>query len=312
MTEREGEREGSSAGTLPRATLVRGDPRETGAPVLSCSGLVRTFGALRAVDGIDLSLPAGARHALIGPNGAGKSTLFHLLAGGLRPSAGQVWLDGRDVTRMSDARRARLGIGQMFQHSSLFLSMTAAENVTLAAERILGRPWSPVPRSGRALGERVEQLLADVNLTGRRTVPVAALSHGECRQLELAIALATAPRVLLLDEPAAGMSPAESERLAELIHRLPAAITLLFVEHDLDLVFRLATRVTVLHLGKVLLSGTPEQVRGSAEVQEAYLGTGRREDLFLAERAAPAAERATESAVEPAPETAGEPARERG
>jgi len=252
-----------------------------GAAVLACTGLARAFGALRAVDGVDLSLPAGARHALIGPNGAGKSTLFQLLAGGLKPSAGRVWLDGRDVTRLSDARRARLGIGQTFQHSSLFLSMTAAENVTLAAERMLGRPWAPVPRARPALRQRVDELLADVNLLDRRAVPVAALSHGECRQLELAVALATAPRVLLLDEPAAGMSPAESERLVELIHRLPAAITLLFVEHDLDLVFRIAKRVTVLHLGKVLVSGTPEEVRGSAEVQEAYLGTGRRADLFL-------------------------------
>jgi branched-chain amino acid transport system ATP-binding protein len=251
--------------------------------VLSCTGLVRTFGALRAVDGVDLSWQAGARDALIGPNGAGKSTLFQLLAGGQRPTAGRVWLDGRDVTRLSDVRRARLGMGQTFQHSSLFLSMTAAENVALAAERALGRPWSPVPRR-HALRERIEQLLADVDLLDRRATPVAALSHGECRQLELAVALATAPRVLLLDEPAAGMSPAESERFAALIHKLPAAITLLFVEHDLDLVFRLARRVTVLHLGKVLVSGTPDEVRGSAEVQEAYLGTGRREDLFVTER----------------------------
>jgi branched-chain amino acid transport system ATP-binding protein len=253
------------------------------APVLSCTGLARAFGALRAVDGVDLSLPAGARHALIGPNGAGKSTLFQLLAGGLRPSAGRVWLDGRDVTRMSDARRARLGIGQTFQHASLFLSMTVADNVALAARRAMGRPWSPVPRPSPALDERVEQLLASVGLEGRRALPVGALSHGECRQLELAVALATAPRVLLLDEPAAGMSPAETLRLAELIQKLPAAITLLFVEHDLDLVFRLATRVTVLHLGKVLLSGTPEQVQESSQVQEAYLGTGRRADLFLSE-----------------------------
>jgi len=249
--------------------------------VLSCTGLARAFGALRAVDGVDLELPAGARHALIGPNGAGKSTLFQLLAGGLRPSAGRVWLDGRDVTRMSDARRARLGIGQTFQHSSLFLSMTVAENVTIAAERTLGRAWWPMPRQRAALRERVDRLLGDVALLDRREVAVSALSHGECRQLELAVALANAPRVLLLDEPAAGLSPAESERFAELIQQLPADITLLFVEHDLDLVFRLAARVTVLHLGKVLISDTPEQVRGSAEVQEAYLGTGRREDLFL-------------------------------
>ena len=250
-------------------------------PVLSCAGLARAFGALRAVDGVELALPAGARHALIGPNGAGKSTLFQLLAGGLRPTAGRVFLDGRDVTRLSDAPRARLGIGQTFQHSSLFLSMTAAENVALAAERVLGAPWSPLPRRRRALDQRVDQLLDAVDLAARRGVPVAALSHGECRQLELAVALATAPRVLLLDEPAAGMSPAESERFAALIHRLPADVTLLFVEHDLDLVFRLATRVTVLHLGKLLVSGTPEEVRGSAEVQEAYLGTGKREDLFV-------------------------------
>jgi branched-chain amino acid transport system ATP-binding protein len=258
--------------------------------ILSCTGLARTFGALRAVDGVDLALPAGARHALIGPNGAGKSTLFQLLAGGLAPTAGRVWLAGRDVTRVSDAGRARLGIGQTFQHSSLFPSMTAAENVTLAAERVLGRPWSPWPRPRPALRDRVEQLLADVDLADRRGVPVAALSHGECRQLELAVALATAPCVLLLDEPAAGMSPAESERFAALIHRLPADVTLLFVEHDLDLVFRLATRVTVLHLGKLLVSGTPEQVRGSAEVQEAYLGTGKREDLFLSGAGAAAKE----------------------
>jgi branched-chain amino acid transport system ATP-binding protein len=265
---------------------VTAAPRPTGArPVLSCAGLVRVFGALRAVDGVELALPAGARHALIGPNGAGKSTLFQLLAGGLRPTAGQVWLDGRDVTRLSDARRARLGIGQTFQHSSLFLSMTAADNVALAAERVLGAPWSPLPRARPALRRRVAELLAAVDLEARRDVPVAALSHGECRQLELAVALATAPRVLLLDEPAAGLSPAESERFAQLIDKLPAEVTLLFVEHDLDLVFRLATRVTVLHLGKVLVSGAPEEVRGSAEVQEAYLGTGRREDLFLAPEA---------------------------
>jgi branched-chain amino acid transport system ATP-binding protein len=143
-----------------------------------------------------------------------------------------------------------------------------------------------VPRHRPAVRRRVEQLLSEVGLAERGAMAVSALSHGECRQLELAVALATAPRVLLLDEPAAGMSPAESERFAALIHRLPADVTLLFVEHDLDLVFRLATRVTVLHLGKVLVSGTPEEVRGSAEVQEAYLGTGKREDLFVSDAAA--------------------------
>ena len=248
---------------------------------LSCAGLRREFGAVRAVDGVDLALPAGARHALIGPNGAGKSTLFRLLAGGLRPSAGQIWLDGTDVTRLAEARRARLGIGQTFQHSSLFLSMSAGDNVALAAQRA-ARPWWPVPRLRPALRERVDQLLGEVGLDGRAAAPAMSLSHGERRQLELAVALASRPRVLLLDEPAAGLSAAESARLAELVHRLPAEVSLLFVEHDLDLVFRLATHVTVMHLGAVLMSGSPEEVRVSAAVQAAYLGTGRRADLFVA------------------------------
>ncbi|HYU15072.1 MAG TPA: ABC transporter ATP-binding protein [Candidatus Acidoferrum sp.] len=254
--------------------------------VLSCAGLHRNFGAVRAVDGVDLALPAGARHALIGPNGAGKSTLFRLLAGGLSPSAGQIWLDGGDVTRTSEARRARLGIGQTFQHSSLFLSMTAGENVGLAAQRLLRRPWSPLPVARRELSERVDALLVDVGLGGRGSAPVAALSHGERRQLEIAVALATRPRVLLLDEPAAGLSPAETERLTHMVQRLPGDVTLLFVEHDLDLVFRLATRVTVMHLGRVLMTGSPEEVRVSPAVQEAYLGTGRRQDLFISSPAA--------------------------
>jgi branched-chain amino acid transport system ATP-binding protein len=252
---------------------------------LSCAGLHRHFGALRAVDGVDLALPAGARHALIGPNGAGKSTLFRLLAGGLRPTAGRIFLDGGDITRASEARRARLGIGQTFQHSSLFLSMTAGENIRLAVQRLIGRPWWPLPGTRAPVRDRVDELLADVGLDGRGGVPVASLSHGERRQLEVAVALACRPRVLLLDEPAAGLSPAESTRLAELIRGLPGEVALLFVEHDLDLVFRLATRVTVMHLGAVLMSGTPEEVRVSPEVQAAYLGSGRRQDLFIAEAA---------------------------
>lgn len=246
---------------------------------LRCAGLSRSFGALKAVDGVDLAVADGARHALIGPNGAGKSTLFKLITGTMRAHGGTVVLGGRDVTRLSEVRRCRLGMSQTMQHASLFASMTAAETVALAEQRHNGNRISPLPR--RRSRERTEELLADVGLAGRGAVAVPALSHGERKQLEVALALACRPSLLLLDEPAAGMSPAESARLVELLAGLPSEITVLFVEHDLDLVFSLADTVTVLHLGRVLLSGTPDDVRASDAVREAYLGAGRREELFL-------------------------------
>jgi len=236
-------------------------------PLLRCTGLVREFGALRAVDGVDLTVETGARHALIGPNGAGKSTLFRIITGGLAATSGKVWLDGREITRLAEHQRARLGIGQTFQHTSLFPSMTAAENVSLAAQRLSGRPWWPLPSTADM---RLHGFLADVGLADRAGVAVEALSYGECRRLEVAVALATGPRLLLLDEPAAGLSPAES---AEVLRAVPADVTLLFVEHDLDLVFELATWITVMHLGRILVSGTPDEVRASPQVQEAYLGS---------------------------------------
>jgi branched-chain amino acid transport system ATP-binding protein len=248
--------------------------------ILRCEGLVRRFGALCAVDDVDLRIAAGARHALIGPNGAGKSTLFRLISGGLPATSGSVWFDGRDVTRHAERHRAQQGIGQTFQHSSLFASMTAAQNVALSVQRRQGVPWWPLPRRA-PWAIRVSQLLDDVGLLEDADIPAEALSYGQCRQLEVAVALAANPRLLLLDEPGAGMSPAESARLLQLLRRLPADITILFVEHDLDLVFQLASRVTVMHLGKILMSGTPDQVQASQQVQEAYLGTGKREDLFV-------------------------------
>jgi branched-chain amino acid transport system ATP-binding protein len=252
-------------------------------PILACVGLVRTFGALRAVDGVTLALPVGARHALIGPNGAGKSTLFQLLAGGLHPTAGRVWLDGRDVTRMADARRARLGIGQTFQHARLFLSMTAADNVAVAAQRVLGRAWSPVPRRRPALDDRVDQLLARVGLLERRGGPVAALSHGECRQLELALALATAPRVLLLDEPAAGLSPAERVDIQALLTSLPAELTLVMIEHDIDVLRGVVDSAAVLHLGSLVVQGSMRDIQNDERVRELYLGgAGARAPAILA------------------------------
>jgi branched-chain amino acid transport system ATP-binding protein len=248
---------------------------------LRCTGLRRSFGALTAVDGVDLAVANGARHAVIGPNGAGKSTLFKLVTGTMRAHAGTVELDGRDVTGLSEVKRCRLGMSQTMQHASLFASMTAAETVALAVQRHDGGRISPFPRRRPWLRGRTDELLARVGLAGRADLPVPALSHGERKQLEVALALACRPSLLLLDEPAAGMSPAESARLVELLAGLPPEITVLFVEHDLDLVFSLADAVTVLHLGRVLLSGTPAAVRASDAVRKAYLGARRREELFL-------------------------------
>ncbi|MCO1657823.1 ABC transporter ATP-binding protein [Pseudonocardia humida] len=248
---------------------------------LRCSGLRRSFGALAAVDGVDLEVAPGARHALIGPNGAGKSTLFKLVTGTMRADAGTVELAGRDVTGQSEVARCRLGMSQTMQHASLFASMTATETVALAVQRHDGGRIVPWPRRRPAVRERAEELLAGVGLAGRGSTPVPALSHGERKQLEVAVALACRPSLLLLDEPAAGMSAAERARLVEVLAELPADITLLIVEHDLDLVFSVADAVTVLHLGEVLLSGTPDEVRASEDVREAYLGAKRREELFL-------------------------------
>jgi branched-chain amino acid transport system ATP-binding protein len=249
-------------------------------PLLCLSGVGRHFGALKAVDDVSLDVPAGARHALIGPNGAGKSTLFRLITGAMPVSAGRIDLAGSDITRLSEHQRARRGISQTLQHSSLFLTQTVLQNVLLAAQRQHSTRHSLVPRRQTAARERARSLLADVGLEQRASTPVAALSHGERRQVEVAVALACEPHLLLLDEPAAGMSPAESARLVGLLQSLPESVTLVIVEHDLDVVFALATSVTVLHLGQVLLTGPPDEVRTSAAVQEAYLGTGRK-SLFL-------------------------------
>ncbi|MBA3277376.1 MAG: ABC transporter ATP-binding protein [Geodermatophilaceae bacterium] len=247
----------------------------------------RSFGALKAVDGVDLDVSSGVRHALIGPNGAGKSTLFRLISGEMPVTTGTVTLTGNDVTKMSQVRRARRGLAQTMQHSSLFLTQTAGQNVALAAQRHRGTATWLLPRRQPNVDARVGELLDSVGLSERADVVVSALSHGERRQLEIAVALACEPSLLLMDEPAAGMSPAESGRLTELVLALPREITVVIVEHDLDVVFALAERVTVLHLGQVLLTGTPDEVRGSAAVQEAYLGSSNRGELFESTSAPP-------------------------
>jgi branched-chain amino acid transport system ATP-binding protein len=251
--------------------------------LLETRGLTRRYGSLVALDGVSVSVAAGARHAVIGPNGAGKSTLFGLVTGSLRPSAGRVVFDGQDVTRRPDHARARAGMGKTFQHSRLFTSLSVLDNVALATQRAAGLGMAMLRPAGRHLAVREAAMgdLERVGLADRAAAPAAALAHGERRQLEVALALATSPKLLLLDEPTAGMSAADSARFAELVESLGEEVTVLIIEHDLDVVFRLATRVTVLHLGRVLADGTPDEVRSDEPVRRAYLGDADLDDLFL-------------------------------
>ncbi|MDP9294483.1 MAG: ABC transporter ATP-binding protein [Actinomycetota bacterium] len=251
------------------------------AQLLELDGVSRAFGGLRAVDGVSLALPAGARHGLIGPNGAGKSTLFKLIGGAERVTAGRIRFAGEDVTAMPEHQRARRGIAQTFQHSKLFLGLTCRENIALALQRVDGTARRVLGRRRPQLDEQVDALLERTGLAERRGHSVASLSHGERRQLEVAIALGCSPRLMLLDEPAAGMSPAETDRLAELIRELDPSLTVLVIEHDLDFVFRVARTVSVLHLGSLVATGPAAEVRDSAEVARVYLGGAQVEDLFL-------------------------------
>jgi branched-chain amino acid transport system ATP-binding protein len=249
--------------------------------ILELAGVTRMFGGLRAVDGVSLSLPAGARHGLIGPNGAGKTTLFRLITGAERVTSGTIRFDGADVTGMAEHRRARQGITQTFQHSQLFTGLSCRDNVLLALQRVDGSARRVLPARRRALHARADELLGRTGLPPRDERPVAALSHGERRQLEIAVALGADPRLLLLDEPAAGMSPAETERLAGVVGDLDAELTVLLIEHDMDFVFSVARTVGVLHLGALIADGPAAEVRGSAEVERVYLGGVSTDDLFL-------------------------------
>jgi branched-chain amino acid transport system ATP-binding protein len=251
--------------------------------MIELEGVTRAYGGLRAVDGVDLRLAAGARHGLIGPNGAGKSTLFKLILGAERVSSGVVRFDGRDITGMPEHHRVRLGIAQTFQHSSLFAALTCSDNVLLALQGRSGDARRVFGGRRRALVDEASSLLARVGLDGAGPRLAASLSHGEQRQLEVALALALQPRLLLLDEPAAGMSPAETERLATIIEELSPELAVLIVEHDLDFVFRVARDVSVLHLGSLLMTGPAEDVRASDEVARVYLGGASVDDVFIDE-----------------------------
>ncbi len=243
-------------------------------PLLAVRGLTRRFGGLFAVKNVSLDLEIGRIHALIGPNGAGKSTLINLLAGELEPTAGTIELRGQAIAGMPPHRVARLGVGRTFQRSNLFREMSAQENCRLAAQARRERAWAVHERAAACASsnDAASRALAQVELASRSGVPAAALSHGERRALEIALCLATGPRVLLLDEPLAGMGPEESQRVLDLLRRLKPDHAILLVEHDMDAVFAIADVITVMADGAVLASGTPEQVRNDPGVREAYLG----------------------------------------
>ncbi|PYN81810.1 MAG: ABC transporter ATP-binding protein [Candidatus Rokuibacteriota bacterium] len=242
---------------------------------LSLAGLSKAFGGLSAVDRVNLEVAGGERRAIIGPNGAGKTTLFSLISGETEPTAGRIALFGRDVTRFSPHRRAALGLARTYQITNLFPRLTALENCLLAVQALTGAKFHLHRALHRypAFFARAHGVLEAVGLNDKAGEAVRNLSHGEQRQLEIALALAGAPRLLLLDEPTAGLSPAESHAMTALLKKLDPAITLLVIEHDMDVAFALTDRITVLHYGKVVADGLAHEVKANALVQEIYLGT---------------------------------------
>jgi branched-chain amino acid transport system ATP-binding protein len=242
--------------------------------LLQIEGLTKHFGGVVASDRIDLEIRAGELHAIIGPNGAGKTTLVGQLAGEIAPDAGRIVFDGRDITALSPDRRSTLGLARSFQVTSLFLDFTALDNVALAVQAHAGhsfRFWRPA-REEPELRQNARAALARVGLAEREHVMAAMLSHGEHRLLEIAMALATKPRMLLLDEPMAGMGPEQSQSMVGMLRELKREFTILLIEHDMETVFALADRITVLVYGRVIASGGPDEIRANAEVRRAYLG----------------------------------------
>lgn len=241
---------------------------------LELRGVSRNFGGLRAVDNVSMTVARGTTHVIIGPNGAGKTTLFALISGELEASAGKVWLFGHDVTSWSATRRARQGMSRTYQITNVFADLTVEQNVLLA---IRGRQTGRLSvfkqdRPPADMAEQIEQLLVRCGLEGRRFVRAGDLSYGEQRLLELAIAIGNEPEILLLDEPAAGLSPAERGPMADTIRQLSKSLTVVLIEHDMELALGLADRVTCLHYGALLAEGTPAEIRANEEVQAVYFG----------------------------------------
>jgi branched-chain amino acid transport system ATP-binding protein len=245
-------------------------------PILQVTDLNKAFGAVQASDHLSFAVRRGEIHALIGPNGAGKSTAIGQLTGEIVPDSGRIEFDGRDISRLKTYQRARLGLQRSYQVTSLFPAFTAEDNIAMAIQARQGhsfRLWASARRDP-ALREPARAALRRMGLEDRKDLRVTQLAHGEQRQLELAMALATEPSMLLLDEPMAGMGQSESATMTETIRALKGDVSILLVEHDMDVVFALADVVSVLVKGAVLMSGTPEEVRNDPEVRRAYLGDG--------------------------------------
>ena len=242
--------------------------------LLETRGLLKRFGGLVATDHLSIEVRAGEIHALIGPNGAGKTTLVSQLTGNLRPDAGTIHFAGRDITHLPIHARVRLGLARSFQVTSVLREFSTIENVALAVQAHAGHSFRFLRnvRFDMSLREPAWQGLEIVGLDARAGVPASALSHGEQRQLEIAMALAGQPRLLLLDEPMAGMGPEESKDLVQLLRRVKERCGILLIEHDMDAVFALADRITVLVYGRAIATGTPEEIRANPEVRQAYLG----------------------------------------
>jgi branched-chain amino acid transport system ATP-binding protein len=243
-------------------------------PLLAVEGVAKHFGGVVAVDAVSLEVSAGEIHALIGPNGAGKTTLVHLLSGALAADCGRIRFAGVDVTARACHERVALGLARSYQVTSLFRGFSALDNLALAVQARSGSSlafWTPLATE-RALFDEARAVLDEIGLAQRAQVRAGALAHGEQRALEVGLALATRPKVVLLDEPMAGMGPEESGRLIALIDGLRARLGVLLIEHDMDAVFRLADRISVLVNGRVIASGRPEEIRANEEVKRAYLG----------------------------------------
>jgi branched-chain amino acid transport system ATP-binding protein len=243
--------------------------------MLRVEDVAREFGGVRAVDGVSLTIRPGTVHSVIGPNAAGKSTLFNLISGELAPTRGRIVLEGRDITGLAPHRVARAGIGRCFQRNYTFPKLAVSENVWAAAFahaplgwRSLLRPIDGLP----VVGSRVEKVLDEVGLSHKTNAPAATLSHGQHRMLEVAMALAGQPRLLLLDEPTQGLSPAATQQMVSLLQRLAAQYTILLIEHKMDVVMSISHRVSVMHLGQVIAEGTPNEIREDDAARRAYLG----------------------------------------